>query len=113
MVLPNPDRAVVDPAKVRDYLLSREHPIGRFKAVVFEAVGYHRDAWEILQADLLAIAGLSGAILKETTLHGQTFELQAILTGPARRDLPVVTAWLVRRGEDFPRLITIYPGGRR
>lgn len=113
MVLPNPGRAVADPAKVRDYLLSREHPIGRFKAIVFEAAGYDRDAWEVLQADLLAVAGISGAILKETTLHGQTFKLPAILTGPAGRDLPVITVWQVRRGEDFPRLITVYPGGRR
>lgn len=113
MFLPNPDRAIVDPAKVRDYLLSHEHPIGRFKAVVFEAAGYHRDAWQLLQADLIAIARLSGATLRETTLYGQKFEVPGILRGPAKRELPVITAWLVRRGEDFPRLITVYPGGRR
>ena len=113
MVLPNPDRAVVDPSKVRDYLLSHEHPVGRFKAVVFESVGYHRSAWEKLQADLLAVAGLSGAVLKDTSLHGQKYELPAILKGPAGRDLSVITVWLVRRGEEFPRLITVYPGEPR
>ena len=113
MILPNPDRAVVDPSKVRDYLLSHEHPVGRFKAVVFESVGYNRSAWEKLQADLLAVAGLSGAVLKGTSLHGQKYQLPAILKGPAGRDLSVITAWLVRRGEDFPRLITVYPGEPR
>jgi hypothetical protein len=38
--LPNPDRAVVDDAKVRDYLLSPSHPVGRFKAVFFAALGF-------------------------------------------------------------------------
>lgn len=33
--LPNAEQAVVEPAKVRDYLLSSAHPVGRFKAVVF------------------------------------------------------------------------------
>lgn len=113
MVLPSPDRAVVDPSKVRDYLLSHEHPVGRFKAVVFESVGYERSAWEKLRADLLAIAGLGSAVLKDVSVHGQKFELPAILRGPAGRDLPVITVWLVRRGEDFPRLITVYPGERR
>ena len=113
MHLPNPDRAVVEPTKVRDYLLSREHPVGRFKAAVFEAVGYRRDAWERLQTDLLTAAGVSEAVLKQTTLHGQKFEVPAILSGPAQRNLSVITVWFVRRGEDFPRFVTAYPGGRR
>jgi len=113
MVLPNPDRAVVDPTKVRDYLLSHEHPVGRFKAVVFEAAGYHRDSWEVLHADLLAVPGFDGAVLKMTGLHGRKYEVPAILTGPAGRELSVLTVWLVRRVEDFPRFITAYPRARR
>ena len=42
MLLPGADRAIVDAAKVRDYLLSPEHPVGRFKAVFFGALGYTR-----------------------------------------------------------------------
>ena len=113
MILPNADRAFVEPAKVRDYLLSHEHPVGRSKAVAFEAVGYHRDRWEILQADLVAIAKLGDAVRTELGLHGQKYEVAGILTGPATRELPITTIWLVRRGEDFPRLVTAYPRERR
>jgi hypothetical protein len=35
MKLPGADHAIVDGAKARDYLLSPEHPVGRFKAVFF------------------------------------------------------------------------------
>jgi len=35
MTLPNADRAVIDPAKIRDYLLAAAHPVGRFKARFF------------------------------------------------------------------------------
>jgi|ERR1041385_642892 hypothetical protein len=112
MHLPHPEAAVVESAKVRDYLLSHEHPIGRFKAVVFEAVGYHREAWHILQADLLAIARLEGAVLSHSSIYGQKFSLSAILRGPSGHELPVVTIWFVRRGEVIPRFVTAYPGGR-
>ncbi|HKH48502.1 MAG TPA: adhesin, partial [Thermoanaerobaculia bacterium] len=46
MKLPGADRAIVDEAKVRDYLLSSEHPVGRFKAAFFANVGYTRQDWE-------------------------------------------------------------------
>ena len=113
MRLPNPERAVVDAAKVRDYLLSFEHPVGRFKAAVFASVGYTRDSWPVLQADLLDSALIDGASLGVTTLYGQSFRLPAMLKGPKGRLLSVMTLWFVRADEDFPRLVTVYPGGRR
>jgi hypothetical protein len=30
VVLPNPDRAVIDPVKLHGYLLAASHPLGRF-----------------------------------------------------------------------------------
>jgi hypothetical protein len=33
--IPNLDRAVIEPPKLHDYLLSRGHPVGRFKASFF------------------------------------------------------------------------------
>jgi hypothetical protein len=56
MKLPNAASAIVDEAKVRDYLRSPEHPVGRFKARVFRAAGYERDNWQRLRDDLLALA---------------------------------------------------------
>ena len=102
MQLPNPDQAVVAPARVRDYLLSFEHPVGRFKA------GYQREAWAVLQADLLATARLEARAV-EPSPFGQKFEVAAMLQGPGGRPLAVRVVWLVRRGEAFPRLITAYP----
>jgi len=111
MPLPNPDRAVVDAAKVRDYLLSTGHSVGRFKAAVFAAAGYRRSRWAVLQADLLETALLQPTIETQTPF-GQKFEVPAILHGP-HRELAVTVVWLVRRGEDFPRLVTAYPRARQ
>jgi len=52
--LPGVDQAVVDVAKIRDYLLSRAHPVGRFKAAFFTLLGYSAAEWEVLAGDLRA-----------------------------------------------------------
>jgi hypothetical protein len=111
MRLPNPERALVDQAKVQRYLLSTDHPEGRFKAVVFQSVGYRAAWWEVLREDLAATARLEADRVIETPF-GQKYEVSAILRGPAGRDLGVVVVWLVRRGEGFPRLVTAFPRSR-
>jgi hypothetical protein len=50
--LPNAESVVIDPAKLRDYLLSRFHYAGRFKAAFFGALGYLRENWQTLAVDL-------------------------------------------------------------
>ena len=111
MRLPNPDRALVDEAKVERYLLPSEHPEGRLKAVVFHAAGYRSAWWRVLQADPAATAYLEADRVTETPF-GQKYEVSAILRGPAGRGLAVTVVWLVRRDEVFPRLVTAFPRRR-
>ena len=108
--MPNADRSVVEPAKVRDYLLSASHPVGRFKATFFRSIGYDADGWEVLSDDLLAIARSAEAAPAESSPFGQKFEVRATLTSPLGRTASVVTVWIVRATEDFPRFVTAFPG---
>lgn len=59
MKLPAAERAVIEPAKIRDYLLSNSHPVGRFKAPFFASLGYASVNWHRLDKDLrdLAVSG--------------------------------------------------------
>jgi hypothetical protein len=43
MKLPFAENALVDAEKVRDYLLSPLHPVGRFRAVFFAGLGYTQE----------------------------------------------------------------------
>ena len=109
MTLPDADRAVVDPAKIRDYLLAAAHPVGRFKARFFVSLGYAAEQWERLQDDILAIAR-SGTVSGETVnTCGRKFEVDGILTAPSGRSATVRTVWIIRPEEDFPRLVTAFP----
>lgn len=109
MKLPTAEGVLVEPAKVRDYLLSREHPVGRYKAVFFESLGYSSDAWQQLEADLRALAVVGEATVGNQTKYGQKYEVHGTLTGPSGR-AAVVTVWIVRWGEDAPRFVTAFPG---
>jgi len=111
-MLPGADRAVIDAEKVRDYLLSHEHAIGRFKAPVFEALGFSGAEWPALQLALHALAATSSATLVETSRFGQKYRLTGTLQGRSGRQAVIVTIWIRRAGEDFPRFVTAYPGGR-
>jgi hypothetical protein len=107
--IPNADRAVIDPVKLHGYLLSRSHPVGRFKAVFFLALGYSQDDWRLLEADLRNQHLTQDAAADERTSYGQKYAIHATLVGPSGRPAAVVSVWFVRPGEEFPRFVTAYP----
>ncbi len=110
MRLPNAERAVVDPAKVRDYLLSPDHPDGSSKGRFFAALGFTRAGWPLLRDALLALARGGEAEAAGAGVFGQKYVVRGIVTGPTGRTAAVVTVWIVLRGDDVPRLVTAYPG---
>jgi hypothetical protein len=109
MRLPDAQRAVVEDAKVRDYLLAPEHPVGRFKARVFTAAGYHALHWQRLQDDLRLLARSIDVTLARRDAFGDHFVGVGALAAPSGRPLPVVTVWLISSAGAAPRLITAYP----
>lgn len=110
MQLPNAERAVVDGAKVRDYLLSPDHRVGRSKARCFGALGFTQGAWPALRDALVALAREGEAERGETSVFGQKYVVRGNMLGPAGRTAEVVTVWILLRGEDTPRFVTAYPG---
>ena len=108
MKLPNPDRAVVDIAKLRDYCLNPRHPRGRNKARVFAAVlGITAEKADLLRDALLQAALQSEAIPSEQDAHGQRYVVDFDLVGPSGRGT-VRSSWMVRTGEEAPRLTSCY-----
>ena len=109
-MLPTFEHAYVDPAKVRDYLLSPVHPVGRFKAVVFQALGYRAEGWETLRDDLLALTRTTEAVAGQTSTFGQKYEVSGTLRGPNGREAKFTSVWLVPIEGEAPRFITAFPG---
>jgi hypothetical protein len=110
--LPNFENAVIDPEKLRDYLLSPSHPVGRFKATFFSSLGYTQENWTQLEADFRHQHLTRDALLRQETRYGTKYEIRARIKGPAGRTAQLVSVWIILVDENLPRFITAHPGGR-
>src|SRR5688500_616946 len=108
MRLPNGERADLGD-KLEQYVLNPNHRHGRHKARVFEAVlGITLANRDVLADAMLAAARDSDdADSRGDNGHGEQYVLRFPLQTPTG-SATVLTAWIVRHGEDFPRLTTCY-----
>lgn len=108
MKLLNGDRAVVEDAKLLDYILSPTHPIGRHHAALFEELlGITRDNADILRTALLDAAMNTDVTPGHQSAFGPKFEMRLEMAGP-EGPKTVLAVWLIESSADRPRLITCY-----
>ena len=104
----NPENAVVETRKLRDYCLSPEHPRGKHKARVFaSALGLTVDDSQELRRALLAAALSEEALVAEEDQYGQRYMLDFEMSTEAGSAI-VRSGWIVRSGEDFPRFTSCW-----
>lgn len=108
MKIPNGGRADLS-TKLEDYSLNPLHRDGRHKARVFASVlGITLENRQILRDALLrAVATSDSADSRGDNGFGEVF----LLRFPVRtkqNTATVLSVWIVRYGEDFPRLTTCY-----
>lgn len=113
MLLPRAASAEIDSQKLHAYLLSPSHPIGRFKARFFAALGYSVAGWQALDRDLRAQHLTQDAVAGDETTGGRLFTIRAILKGPNGDSALVRSVWFVPAGGGPPRFVTAYPGGSK
>jgi hypothetical protein len=106
--LPNSDRADLG-TKLSDYVLNSEHRRGRHKARVFESsLGITRENQQLLADALRKAAADSGDVISIGDQgFGETFEIRFSLATD-KGQATVLSGWIVRRDEDFPRLVTCF-----
>jgi len=106
--LPNPENAIVEVRKLRDYCLSLDHPRGRHKARVFTSVlSLTADDAEEVREALLSAALSEEANPAEEDTYGKRY----VLDFEMKTDVGTATVrsgWIVRRGEDFPRFASCW-----
>jgi hypothetical protein len=107
--LPTAEQAIIAPEKLRDYLLDEEHPDGGPKAVFFFGMGFRRARWQELEAAIRADHLTQDAQEIPRSAFGRKFQIIAPLTGSNGRTAIIKTIWMIRDGEDVPRLLSAYP----
>ena len=109
MLLPNRERAYVPAEKLRGYLLSESHAVGRAKARFFLAHGYTATAPDQFAEDLLRLARDSEIEREVASSHGTKYVISGTLKTPTGTTVAVRTVWIVEPDDDRPRLVTAYP----
>ena len=109
MKLPHAAEAVVPQGKIADYLLSFEHPAGRFKASFFARFGFTGASWQTLARALTRHAEEHEIAESDDTAFGTRYAVDGALDAPDGRRPWVRVVWFVERGATAPRLVTAYP----
>lgn len=108
MKLPDKEKAYIPLLKIRDYLLSETHPIGKSKAKFFRSLGFNETNSALLKQGLLTIAHID---VKEvvSSIHGVKYVIDGLLQTPAGEAVMLRTIWIIDKGQTSPRFVTTYP----
>jgi hypothetical protein len=108
MRLPGGERAQIGD-KLERYCLNPNHGKGKDKAALFrDHLGLTLDNKSILEAALLAAAIHNEATLRVCDQYGDHYNIRFYMQTDAGKSW-VLACWIIRRGEDFPRLTNAYP----
>ena len=108
MKLLNGERADIG-TKLEDYILNTTHPLGKHKAGSFDSVlGINLDNKQILADALLKAARNSDEVAtRARNALGRAYTMELKVKAPKGSAI-VVSGWIVRENEDFPRLATCH-----
>ena len=108
MLLPRGDSVSIDERKIRTYLLSKTHPVGRFKARVFASAGFTEATSDAFGTQIRALAATGEVSGVEDTEFGRKYTVPGALAGPIGT-VQVLTVWIEEPGQTSLRLVTVQP----
>ena len=109
MKLPDKEKAYIPLLKIKDYLLSETHPIGKSKAKFFRSLGFNELNIDLLKQGLLTIAQIEDVKEAVSSMHGVKYIIDGLIQTPAGETVKVRTIWIIDKGQTHPRFVTTYP----
>ena len=108
MKLPNGEKALLGD-KLERYSLNMQHPKGKDKAILFRnRLGITLENKAILEVALLECAVNKEAEIYKTDNYGTQYDIKFFMTTETGSSW-VLSCWMIRTDEDFPRLTNTYP----
>ena len=107
--MPNVEAAQIDRDKLRRYLLSETHPVGRWKARFFRGIGFNETNLALLERSLIEIAKIEEVTETLTTVHGTKYVVEGLARTASGNQVRLRTVWIMDTGQDHPRFVTAYP----
>jgi hypothetical protein len=107
-LLPNAAFAFIPLEKLVDYALNPNHPVGKHKAAVFEAVlGITVVDAELLRNKIMEAVQTAEAMLARNDNFGQRYQVEFELELNGCKAI-ILTAWILEPLEFSPRLTSCY-----
>ena len=95
--------------KIEEYSLNLNHQAGKNKAILFASkLGINLENAELLKQALKEAAINEDVIIQKTNEYGTHYNMKFWLQTEVGESL-ILAAWIVRSGENFPRLTNCYP----
>src|SRR3954447_26682132 len=104
MKLPNAANAIIEEAKLIDYLLNANHRRGGSKAKLLISLGYSAQNWRRLDDDIRKQQLAADIVEQRESAWGQRYDIVAPLTGPSGDTVMFHSIWQIDLGSDLPRL---------
>lgn len=109
MKLPNNEKVIVPKEKLKDYILSDTHLIGKFKAKYFNSMGFNEVNVDIFERSIRNIAKKQDITDMLETPYGTKYVIDGEIKSPSGKVSKVRTVWIIESGQKRPRFVTIYP----
>jgi hypothetical protein len=110
MKLPNSKNAFIPKEKLKGYLLSETHPVGKFKAKYFRNLGFDESNIDKLEKFLLSMAHLNEVADTKETEYGINYTINGQVDLPKHSKATIKTIWFIGTGQTRPQFVTAIPG---
>ena len=105
----NRENAYIPLSKLKDYLLSETHSVGKSKAKLLRSAGFNEANVTLLKESILAIAHSGQVIEAISSPHGVKYVIDGLLKTPIGGFIKMRTIWIIDKGQERPRFVTAYP----
>lgn len=109
MKLPNSDKVIISREKLTDYILSETHSTGRFKARFFRTLGFNDANVSFFETILRTLADSEKIEEVIPSVYGTKYILDGKVNTPSGKTIRLRTVWIIEKGQNKPRFITVYP----
>lgn len=108
-MLPNHKQTYIPKPKLKEYLLSETHAVGKAKAKYFRSLGYTEANADELANALLMIAKSNEIKQEVSTPYGTKYIIEGEIVTPIGATVRVIIVWVVELRDEHPRFVTAYP----
>lgn len=107
--LPNKEKVYISLEKLKDYLLSETHAVGKSKAKLLLSFGFHKANVHLLKEGFIAIAQKGKIKEAVQSAYGVKYIIDGTLATPDGGFIEMRTVWVIDKSQAEPRFVTAYP----